>query len=253
MLFVSDIHGATAALRRVASRDGQLIVLGDLINFIDYRTFDGILASVVGRDAVQEMVGLRMAKRWDDARSVWRAAYSGSADEFRQSYVRAVEDAYAEVCPALEGSNAIVTYGNVDQPGLLAAALPNGCQFVGESAVFNVDGVEVGVVGGGTATPLGVPGEVSDDEMARRLDRLGDVEVLCTHVAPAVDPLATDVLGGSHKGSAPVRDYVERHRPRFHYFGDIHQPQATTWRLGKTVCRNVGYFRATGRVTEHRS
>ena len=30
-----------------------------------------------------------------------------------------------------------------------------------------------------------------------------------------------------------------------------HQPQAVTWNIGKTLCRNVGYFRATGRVFEH--
>ncbi len=251
MLLVSDVHGATAALRRVASRGDQLIVLGDLINFIDYRTFDGILASVVGRDAVREMIGLRIAKRWDDASALWRQAYAGSPEEFRASYLSAVEIAYADICPALEGSSAIVTYGNVDDPELLASALPPDTQFVGDSAVFKVDGIQVGIVGGGTATPLGVPGEVSDDEMARRLDSIGDVDVLCTHVAPAVGPLATDVLGGRYKGSTPVRAYVERHRPRFHYFGDIHQPQATTWRLGETVCRNIGYFRATGRATEH--
>jgi hypothetical protein len=27
----------------------------------------------------------------------------------------------------------------------------------------------------------------------------------------------------------------------------VHQPQASTWRIGRTRCRNVGYFRATGR------
>ena len=51
--------------------------------------------------------------------------------------------------------------------------------------------------------------------------------------------------------SQAILDYIRRHRPPFHYFGDVHQPQATTWRVGATVCRNVGYFRATGRVVFH--
>ena len=50
---------------------------------------------------------------------------------------------------------------------------------------------------------------------------------------------------------AAVRDYLIEHQPRYHYFGDIHQPQAVSWRVGRTLCRNVGYFRATGRVFVH--
>ena len=251
MLLVSDVHGAAAALRRVAASGEQLVVLGDLINFIDYRTYEGIVASVVGSDVVREMVTLRLARRWDEARQVWRAAYSGSPEELRARYAEVIEAAYAEVCPALAGSGAIVTYGNVDQPQQLAAALPPDCRFVADAAIFEIDGRKVGIVGGGTPTPLRIPGEVSEEELTRRLWSLGPVDVLCTHVAPAVAPLATDVLGGSHKGSIPVLRYIDRYQPRFHFFGDIHQPQATTWRLGETLCRNVGYFRATGRAIEH--
>lgn len=251
MLLVSDVHGATDALRRVAASGEQLVVLGDLINFIDYRTYEGIVATVVGRDVVRTMVALRLAKRWDEARRVWGAAYAGSPEELRARYAAVIEAAYAEVCPALAGSGAIVTYGNVDQPEQLAAALPPDCRFVADAAVIEIDGVRVGIAGGGTPTPLRIPGEVSEEELTRRLASLGSVDVLCTHVAPAIPPLATDVLGGRHKGSGPVLRYIESMQPRFHFFGDIHQPQATMWRLGRTLCRNVGYFRATGRAIEH--
>ena len=88
--------------------------------------------------------------------------------------------------------------------------------------------------------------------MAAKLEQLGRVDVLCTHVPPAVPPLASDVIGGRYKGSGPVLAYIERHRPGFHYFGDVHQPQASSWRIGTTLCRNVGYFRATGRPMVHR-
>ncbi len=87
--------------------------------------------------------------------------------------------------------------------------------------------------------------------MAAKLDDLGPVDVLCTHVAPAVRPLSKDVIGRRIKESQPVLDYIREHRPRWHYFGDIHQPQATTWRVGSTTCINVGYFRATGRPVRH--
>jgi Icc-related predicted phosphoesterase len=84
--------------------------------------------------------------------------------------------------------------------------------------------------------------------MTELLDGLGDVEVLCTHVAPAVDPLQTDVITGrAERGSAPLVDFIRASRPRLHLFGDVHQPQASSWRVGSTRCRNVGYFRATER------
>jgi Icc-related predicted phosphoesterase len=109
--------------------------------------------------------------------------------------------------------------------------------------------VRFGFVGGGAATPLQAEGEVTDETMGDLLDRLGEIDVLCTHVAPALDPLQTDVITGrAERGSVPVIDFIRAHRPRLHLFGDVHQPQASTWRIGPTTCRNVGYFRATGRA-----
>jgi Icc-related predicted phosphoesterase len=34
--FVSDVHGNISALREVARRADQLVVLGDLIDYVDY-------------------------------------------------------------------------------------------------------------------------------------------------------------------------------------------------------------------------
>jgi Icc-related predicted phosphoesterase len=85
--------------------------------------------------------------------------------------------------------------------------------------------------------------------MEELLERLGSVDVLCTHVAPALDPLQTDVVTGrAERGSAPLLGFIRSHHPRLHLFGDVHQPQASTWRVGPTRCRNVGYFRATERA-----
>jgi Icc-related predicted phosphoesterase len=232
MRLVSDVHGASAALRRVAAEPGPLLVLGDLINFIDYRTLDGIVADVSGRPFVAEMVRLRAA-----------------ADEVRARYRSAIEAAYVDVCAALDGAEAYVTYGNVDRPDLLERHLPAGVTFV-DSGVVEIEGWRVGIVGGGMVS-IGTPGEITEEQMAERLTALGPVDVLCTHVPPAIGPLARDVVGGREKGSAAIVAYLEQTSPAFHYFGDIHQPQATSWRLGATRCRNLGYFRATGRAFHH--
>lgn len=246
---VSDIHGAVDGLRRVAPGASPLFVLGDLINFIDYRNNEGIVSDVAGHDFVNRVVDLRSQGDFAGAGDLWRAHNKGREEEVRGLYATAIAAAYDEICAALEGVEAYVTYGNVDNPKLMRARLPATARFV-EADVIEIDGTRFGLVGGGVPT-INSPGEISDDEMAARLASVGPVDVLCTHVAPSIGPLAADVIGGREKGSPAVLDYIQRFQPTHHYFGDIHQPQAVSWRIGATVCRNVGYFRATGRVFHH--
>ena len=246
---ISEVHGAADALRRIAHGEGPLLILGDLINFIDYRDNTGIVSDVAGQDFVDRVVQLRSAGDFTSAGELWRAHSKGREQELRALYAQAIEAAYVEMCAALEGVEAYVTYGNVDNPEVMKAHLPATSTFI-EADVLNIDGARIGVVGGGVPT-INSPGEITDEEMAERLAAIGPVDILCTHVAPAVGPLAVDVIGGREKGSAAVLAYIVEHQPRNHYFGDIHQPQAVSWKVGSTVCRNVGYFRATGRVFYH--
>jgi Icc-related predicted phosphoesterase len=249
VLIVSDVHGANDALAVVASYGEPLLVLGDLLNFIDYRTYEGLLADVAGTAFVAEMVARRGRGDRKGAARLWRSFASGREAEIKARYDRLIGASYAEAAEALDGAEAYVTYGNVDRPDMLERALTGRSRFV-DGEVVEIEGLTVGFAGGG-ASNLGVPGEVSEDEMAAKLARLGPVDVLCTHVAPAVAQLSTDVVAGRVKESRAVLDYVTRQRPRWHYFGDIHQPQATEWRVGDTLCRNAGYFRATRRPLRH--
>lgn len=249
MILVADIHGAFDGLARVAATGEPLLVLGDLLNFVDHRTHEGILSEVVGRDVVAQLAQLRMRGDRPGARLVWQRLTEERGDELR-TRMEALSDAgYRAMAVALRGSKAIVTYGNVDRPDRLAAHLPEGCRFV-DGEVLEIEGWRVGIVGGGVPA-IGVPGEVVDEEMRRKLEGLGPVDILCTHVAPAIAPLSSDVIGGRPKHSRAILDYLLEWRPRWHFFGDIHQPQATRWRVGETECRNVGYFRATGRGVRH--
>jgi len=246
---ISDVHGAVGALQRVTAEPGPLLILGDLINFIDYRDNSGIVADVAGRDFVAEIVRARSRGDFAAAGELWRAHRKGREDELRARYSAAIDAAYAEICAPLRGVQATVTYGNVDNVDVMLRHLPEPAEFIAVGRI-SIAGQTFGIVGGGVPT-INSPGEVSDAEMAARLDSIGSVDVLCTHVAPDVGPLATDVVGGTTKGSPAVRAYLERYQPERHYFGDIHQPQAVSWMVGKTRCVNVGYFRATGRVMHH--
>ncbi len=249
MRLFSDVHGGVEPLQRLSRSDGPVLILGDLVNLIDYRSWSGILPDVCGAEFVKDMSDLRIAGRFTELRNRWDDLRSGRGEELDAAFGAAYEDAYAEIGDALAGLEGYVTFGNVDRVDLLKACLPDGLVFVLADTI-ELDGYRIGIVGGGTRR-TGAPGEIVDEEMKRRLADLGPVDILCTHVPPLIPALATDVVAGPGKGSAAVLDYIEEHQPRFHYFGDVHQPRAITWDVGETRCHNVGFFRATGRTVDH--
>lgn len=247
VLIVSDVHGEFEALGELARSGHLLLILGDLINLLDYRTGEGIISDVMGDEFGRRVSARRGDSDYLGMRELWNEQAAGRTTEIREAMADEVAAAYARCRQALTGGRGYVTYGNVDRPQLLAESLPEGMTFV-DGDVVEIEGLAFGFVGGGTSTPVGAAGEVSNEEMAAKLDRLGAVDVLCSHLSPSVRALHLDVITGRlERSSPPILDYLLRHQPRYHFFGDVHQPQATTWRVGRTRCRNVGYFRATRR------
>lgn len=251
VLIVSDVHAAFGALAETARRGEPLLVLGDLLNFVDYRTGEGIAADVYGPGHARSFIKNRTVGDWDANRRLWRSANRGREREMADRVRAAVTDQYRRARRALAGSGAYVIFGNVDWPEEMRSILGEEVRWA-DGTVAEIEGRKVGFAGGGVPTPARARGEVAVEEMAEKLDRLGRVDILCTHVAPSVAPLHRDVITGTlERSSAAVLDYLLTHRPAFHFFGDIHQPQAVAWRVGDTLCRNVGYFRATRRPVRH--
>ncbi len=250
MLVLSDVHHALEPLRRVVASGETLIILGDLVNLTDYRTGEGAVAEVLGMEFARESASARGVGDFERMRSLWVDTVGDRVEEIRASIGVALDRQYREISAALDGGHGYVIHGNVDRPGPLQQSLPDGYEYV-HGEIREIDGIVFGFVGGGAATPLQAEGEVSEDELGRLLGDLGPVDILCSHVPPALDPLRTDVITGrAERGSVPILEYLERHQPKLHLFGDVHQPQASTWRVGTTRCRNVGYFRATGKAFE---
>ena len=247
MLAISDVHFAIDALRRVVEMGKPILILGDLVNLTDYRTGEGAVADVLGLEFARASASARAAGDYEGMRDLWSGRAGGRFDEVRAEIGEAINAQYREVAIALTGGNGFVIHGNVDRPASLRANLPEGFEYV-HGQVVEIEGIRFGFAGGGAPTPLHAEGELSDDEMALLLEQIGPVDILCTHVPAAVRSLRTDVITGrAERGSGPILDYLLREKPRVHLFGDVHQPQATSWRIGPTRCRNVGYFRATGR------
>lgn len=250
MLLISDVHGNFTALGEVVRRGQTLLILGDLINLLDYRTQEGIITDVLGAEFGASVSRDRALGDYEAMRQTWGEATGHRRSEILSRIRAGIKAQYEKCREALAGAQGFCTFGNVDNPELLAAALPPTMRFV-DAEVHEIEGVNVGFVGGGTATPVGAAGEVSEEEMAAKLEKLGAVDVLCSHLPPRIPALATDVITGrQERSSQPILDYLRQVQPRYHFFGDVHQPQASTWRIGRTVCRNVGYFRATGRAVE---
>lgn len=247
MLFVSDVHGALEPLGRLASSGETLVILGDLVNLTDYRSGEGAIADALGIDFARSAAEARAAGDYVQMRALWAERVGDRTEEVRNSIGNSLKRQYEEVGQTLAGGEGYVIHGNVDRPEILESSLPSGFSYV-HGQVVEIEGLTLGFAGGGVSTPIRAAGEVSDDEMTSILSRIGEVDVLCSHVPPAVRALRTDVITGrEERGSEPIRDYLEQVQPKFHFYGDVHQPQATSWRLGHTRCYNSGYFRATGR------
>jgi Icc-related predicted phosphoesterase len=242
---ISDVHGAVERLDAVAKECDALLVLGDLINVLDYRSMDGILVEVFGREPVAEAARLRSEGRFEEARAAIRER-TRDGEETRAQFLDLARRDYERVFEALP-DHAYVTFGNVDIPDLLRSMTPPGIRFVDGEAI-DLGGMTFGIVGGGVRTPLGVPGEVPDEEYDAKLESIGAVDVVCTHMPPRLPWYTYDVVGRKFEpGSVGLIAYVQQHQPKYSLFGHVHQPLVERGNMGLTELVNVGHFQATGR------
>jgi Icc-related predicted phosphoesterase len=242
---ISDLHGAVEHIPAVARECDVLLVLGDLINVLDYRTWDGILVEVFGREPVMAAARLRAEGRYEEAREEFRRR-AGDGGQGRERFVDLARREYERVFAALP-DGALVTFGNVDIPDLVQALRPDGVRFVDGEAV-DLGGMTFGFVGGGVETPLGTPGEVPVDAFDAKFDAIGAVDVVCTHMPPRIPWFTYDVVARKFEpGSDGLIAYVHRRQPRFALFGHVHQPLVDRGAIGRTELVNVGHFQGSGR------
>src|SRR5438132_2052570 len=126
---IADVHGDLDVVMREAAACDVLLLLGDLINVIDYTNATGILADVYGSDAVRRWSVLRAEGKFDESRQVLREISQGREQEFRAELFVKIDEAHKSFCVDVP-SNVIVTYGNVDVPDLIRKYLPDDVQFV---------------------------------------------------------------------------------------------------------------------------
>lgn len=244
---VSDVHGRADALRQAGSGADALICLGDLLLFIDYADHSqGIFPSLFGADKARELIELRTALRFDEARTMSAQLWADLGGNPREHIAAAVAKQYEELFAAMP-SPAYVTYGNVDLPRYWDEYIRQG-QHVLDGERVELDGRTFGFVGGGLRTAYRTPNELDDDVFDAKVAAVGEVDVLCSHIPPAVPELLYDTVARrTERGSEALLALIERTQPRYALFGHVHQPLQSRIRIGRTECINVGHFRATGR------
>lgn len=243
---VSDVHGHADALERAADGADMMICLGDLLAFIDYLDPSrGLFPGMFGADAATRYIELRTAKRFDEARTLSQELFASLGDGARERFQAEVRRSYARLFAAMP-SPAYLTYGNVDLPRLWPDFLRDGHRVL-DGETVEAGGVRFGFVGGGLPSPYHTPYEVDEDVHAARVAAVGAVDVLCSHIPPAVPDLLYDVVARRYeRGSEALLAHIEETQPRYAVFGHVHQPLAPRMRIGRTECLNVGHFRATG-------
>ncbi|HEY1973746.1 MAG TPA: metallophosphoesterase [Pseudonocardia sp.] len=251
---IVDVHGNSEALARAGDGADALVVLGDLVDFVDYHDYSaGILGQIFGPDAVARFAALRIRSRSGElveyARSLW-----ASLDNPRDVLEGAVRVQYERLFAALPVPS-YLTPGNVDLPHLWPEFLRPGVRML-DGEVAEIGGLRFGFVGGlplppciesmsgGPWRPYVRPAADYDAACAA----LTDVDVLCSHVPPQVAELAYDVVSRrAESSSGALLEIIERDRPMAALFGHVHQPMARRARVAGTECVNAGHFRRTER------
>ncbi|CAL9607667.1 hypothetical protein SUDANB151_05548 [Streptomyces sp. enrichment culture] len=244
---VSDVHGNARDLARAGEGADALICLGDLVLFLDYADHSrGIFPDLFGVANADRIVALRTARRFDEAREFGARLWAGVDGDRRELIERAVRKQYAELFAAFP-TPTYATYGNVDVPPLWSEYAGPGTTVLDGQRV-EIGGRVFGFVGGGLRTAMNTPYEISDEAYAAKIEAVGEVDVLCTHIPPQVPELVYDTVARRfERGSVALLDAIRRTRPRYALFGHVHQPLARRMRIGATECVNVGHFASTGR------
>jgi Icc-related predicted phosphoesterase len=255
---ISDVHGNTEGLARAGEGADALVCLGDLVLFLDYTDHSrGIFPELFGVENADHIVELRTARRFEEAHDLGRRLWDGIDRE--SAIESAVRKQYAEMF-AVFPTPTYATYGNVDVPTLWAEYARAGTTVLDGERV-EIGGRVFGFVGGGLRTSM-IPQAlhsvrarealflyvISDEEYAAKIDALGEVDVLCSHIPPEVPELVYDTVARRfERGSRALLAAIRRTRPRYALFGHVHQPLARRMTVGGTECVNVGHFASTSR------
>ena len=176
--------------------------------------------------------------------------FGNDPDKIAKKIQSAINKQYEDVFHVLKKYEVWFIPGNVDDVDIMNTYSSSSIKNV-DGLIIEYDNKKIGFAGGGVPTPINARGEIDEETFSKKLYNLKDSNIICTHAPPLVKELVTDVVTNKiEQGWVSLKDYIENYQPEFSLFGDVHQPQASYWKIGSTRCINVGYFRATNQYLE---
>ena len=250
---IADAHGRFEDLRDSIAAEDTLLILGDILDLIDWADISGILPDVIGK---KNLVSKLMAAVAAGPRAGVKLRDELLAPDggYYQELQRRVVESYTLFGKILQeiGCRAYIIYGNGDIPEVLEASLNGAANAVMAKGKAKLAGSTFGFVPGALYSPFMMPGEMDDEAYGAQLRELGPVDVLCTHIPPRIEAVTMDVVAGRPvEGSASLLAYIDEYRPRILYHGHVHQPAQRELLVGETRVINVAYYKRTGYVHTH--
>ncbi len=260
--FVSDIHGNADALAVVAGAAEQLVVLGDLLDYVDYHDPGaGILGEVFGIDQVEQFTALRSAGDFVGLHRLNTELWSAMADPVG-TLADVVDRRYRQLLNALSHANSapLLILGNVDVLSAWEAVAGDRLPSI-DGQVIELAGRRFGFVAGGASRHPRARQIVAGlawrpymrpvDEYLATVAGLGEVDVLCSHLPPNLAALRYDQLPARLEAFGPgLLEAISTHQPQLAVFGHVHQPMSERVRYQRTECVNVGHFARRPRAFE---
>lgn len=270
--FVSDVHGNIDGLAEVARSAEQLVVLGDLVDYVDYHEpSQGILGRIFGAEKVLPFVELRSAGRFAELRQYNNDLWMALDDPVGVLF-ETVAELYRTVLTAV-GPDVLLTLGNVDVAEVWNEVAGGTLPYL-DSEVVDIAGRTLGFVAGGAGRDLPGSGDAAAvrdraavaaggaprvwrplvrpaAEYRAAVAAVGAVDILCSHLPPDLVPLRYDTVPARLESSGPgLLEAIDEHQPVLSVFGHVHQPLAQRQRRGRTECVNVGHFQRFPRAFE---
>lgn len=255
---VADVHGNYEALSRVSDSADRVVVLGDLLDYIDYHNpHRGIIGEMFGSDNAGKFATLRMRGAFAELREFNRGLWK-SIDDPVETLSGIVRERYRRVLASVP-EDTVVTLGNVDVAAEWAAVTGEAMPYR-DGEVVDIDGLDFAFVAGGVyrhapvpvETPVGPAGAQkhpwqplmrSRAEFSAIVGELPPADVLCSHIPPDIALMRYDTVPGRIEMAGPgLVEYIDAVRPVLALSGHVHQPIVSRTRRGMTECVNVGHF-----------
>ena len=106
---------------------------------------------------------------------------------------------------------------------------------------LQLDGYWIAGLGYSNPTPFRTPGEYTEEQLAERLAKFAGLDplLLICHAPPKGTAL-DEIRQGLHAGSSAVREFIDKHQPRWFFCGHIHEAAGRSIEMGVTRAVNVG-------------